>query len=461
MLRSLILLALTAGALNAQTEEFRVYTEHPRLFLRPQRIRLLKRERERQSMRWKQFETLIAGNAEMPEPGFAWGLYFAVTGDAQVGKRAVTWALGPGEDLRQLALVYDWCQDALNEAQMKTLAAKIQKRIDQMPKADRAAAGKAFDVENQRTRTLAALAIAEQNLNAAEGWLRDVVEQWWRGRVAPALEAGRDIAPGPDIFAMCELLHAIRDNLNIDLRMSATAYFKTLPVFEVVSNYPNPYAAGSGEYRIPLYTDVGQPDARIATLARAAGLITVAFDTNALENSYLQGFLIQDRFMLRNPLGAPYEFMWANPYLPGLAYAHLPLLFHDTRSGALFLRSDWEEDATWFALYEHEAQLFRDNKITVLDTKAARSDKPELAEIGDATVLVARDGLKFPVTTPHMFVIGYRPHTRYEVEVDDEEMREAETDANGTLELEFPEGREGGVRIGPAVPSKAANNDRG
>src|SRR5437870_9480202 len=62
-------------------EEFRVYTEHPRLLLRPQRLRLLKRERERQSMRWKQFEALIAGGAAMPEPGFACALFHAVNGD--------------------------------------------------------------------------------------------------------------------------------------------------------------------------------------------------------------------------------------------------------------------------------------------------------------------------------------------------------------------------------------------
>src|SRR5437660_6216776 len=102
---SLIGSSLDAQEITAQNtqDEFRVYTEHPRLFLRPQRLRLLKRERERQSMRWKQFETLVLGGAQMPEPGFALALYYAVTGDAAFGKRAVDWALGTGADLRQLA----------------------------------------------------------------------------------------------------------------------------------------------------------------------------------------------------------------------------------------------------------------------------------------------------------------------------------------------------------------------
>src|SRR4051794_29475086 len=96
---------LWAASVAAQTpdEEFRVYNEHPRLFLTAQRLRLLKRERERDSPRWRQFEALAKGAAELPEPGFAEALFFSVTGDADQGRRAVDWALGTGSDLRQLA----------------------------------------------------------------------------------------------------------------------------------------------------------------------------------------------------------------------------------------------------------------------------------------------------------------------------------------------------------------------
>ena len=75
--------------LAAQTSDdpVAVFTEHPRLFLRPQRLRLLKRERERASARWQQFETLVVGGAPMPEPGFAWALYFQVTGNEEFGRK--------------------------------------------------------------------------------------------------------------------------------------------------------------------------------------------------------------------------------------------------------------------------------------------------------------------------------------------------------------------------------------
>jgi hypothetical protein len=45
------------------------------------------------------------------------------------------------------------------------------------------------------------------------------------------------------------------------------------------------------------------------------------------------------------------------------------------------------------------------------------------------------------------FIIGLEPQTRYDVEVDGEEMFEAESDSGGILELRFAPGRKAGVRI--------------
>src|ERR1051325_1777371 len=99
-----------SGPPAAQDQNYHLYTERPRIFLRPQRLRLLRRERERQSLRWQQFQLLMAGKAPMPEPGFAAALYYEASGNAAYGKQAVTWALTPAAaDLRQLALIFDWC----------------------------------------------------------------------------------------------------------------------------------------------------------------------------------------------------------------------------------------------------------------------------------------------------------------------------------------------------------------
>src|SRR5205814_4439857 len=106
---------LPVSAQSLPEETLKVYTEHPRLFLNAHRLKLLQREKERRSMRWQQFELLMAGHAPMPEPGFASALYYRVAGDQPSGRAAVTWALGSaGTDLRQLAIVFDWCQELLS-----------------------------------------------------------------------------------------------------------------------------------------------------------------------------------------------------------------------------------------------------------------------------------------------------------------------------------------------------------
>src|ERR1700722_16951489 len=91
----------TSGALQAADEDFHVFTDAPRLFLTKQRLRLLQRERERESVRWQQFDALVSGGAPMPEAALAQALYYRVSGNAAAGRKAVEWALsGPATDLR-------------------------------------------------------------------------------------------------------------------------------------------------------------------------------------------------------------------------------------------------------------------------------------------------------------------------------------------------------------------------
>ena len=446
--RAVLPLLLIAAPALAQTagEEFRVYADHPRLYLTQQRLRLLKRERDRDSMRWRQFALLVRAAAEMPEPGFAYALFYAVTGDTEMGQRAVAWATGPGNNVRQLALVYDWCQPLLKPAQSKALAAKIHRLIDQKP---------AESIEARRDRVLATIALADDT-HPEETLLKESVEQWWRKDVGPKLEDGRIMAAPYELFALAEILHAVRDNIKIDLRLDAPDYFKELPKYQVLANYPAPLAAPENEYRIPVYKGAGQPDVDQAALARAAGLSMVAYDNNALENQYLQGWLIQDRFMLQGTFGAPYEFMWANPYQPGLSYFQLPILYHDAHSGALFLRSNWEDDAVWFGLYQGEAQLFQDGRATVLNRSGPLPPNPKPIAVGDSSVLLGRNPMQFTMDGGITLVIGLKPHHKYLIEIDDEELEESEADNVGTLVIEYPADRTVGVHIQEADNGSSA-----
>jgi len=431
-------LAAQTGAVPAD-EPVMVATEHPRLFLRPARLRLLKRERDRSSARWMQFQTLMVGKAPMPEPGFAEALYHQVTGDAEAGRRAIAWALGPGADLRQQALVFDWCQDLSTEAQRRDLAARLQKGIAAPPPANET-------VAQVRSRVLAAVAVFDHVPQAPQRELERVVRAWWGGKIVPALKAGRSAIARDDAEPLWEMLHAIRDSTNIDLREAVPRFFKDFPVEHLMSYYPALYPAPENDYRIGLTRRTGEPDLQLAALSRVAEMEMVALDVNAPETQVLQGWLMHDKFMLKGTFGAPYEFLWANPYQPGLSYYHVPLIYHNPDFGKLFVRSNWDDDADWFGYFDGVMQRFSEGRLTPLNPKLMTAP----ISLKEAAIVFGPQARKFQMTLDEeqaVFVMGLEPRRAYDVEIDDEEMFEAETDPGGILALDLPHGKEVGVRI--------------
>lgn len=433
------------GLGQAADEDFHVYSDSPRLLMTAQRLRLLQRERQRQSDRWQQFDALISGGAPLPEPGFAAALYSVVAKDATVGKQAVDWALSDRadavRDLRQLALVFDWCGSALSKTQADKLAGKIERGLAAPVPTD-----PAQDVPRQSARALAAIAIADRLPDHAESILKPLVNGWWRGVVAKRIQNGQPIAPREQYYSLYELLHTIRDNLKIDLRETARDFFRTLPIDELAGHYPAPLSTPENEFRVPVYVRDGDPDEGAATMARATELAMVAYDDNALESQYVQGWLMQDRFVMRGALGAIYEFMWANPYQPGLSYFHVPLVFHDSTTGHVFARTSWDEDATWIGYFEGHLQLFKDGRIQSL--RAGASIPP--VKVGDALLLSAqsKDAARFRTDSAEaVFVLNLTPRATYDVEIDDQEMREEQADVGGTLVIALPEGIDAGVRL--------------
>jgi hypothetical protein len=436
----LVLGSWPARAQNAD-EDFKVYSDAPRLLLGKQRLRLLQREKERDSVRWQQFDALVTGGAPLPEPGFALALHYQVSTQAASGKRAVEWALGDkADDLRQLALVFDWCGKAMTPTQASDLSKKILRILTTGPMPD--------DTRRQSARALAAIAIADQLPDHGEKILKEIVEDWWRAKRLKNLASGRAPFQREDTYAMYEMFHALRDNLKLDLRDGAPEYFEQLPIDHLVSHYPPPFSAPENEFHVPAYVRTGTPDLAEAALSRAAELAMVAFDNNAQEVQFVQGWLMEDRFIMRGALGTPYEFLWANPYQPGLSYEKLPLVFHDVKTGRLFARTSWEEDATWMGYFDGQLQLFRDGQLQVL--KAGSSAKP--VRVGDTLLETApvpsSDGtIRFTAESETMFLLGLAPSAHYDVEVDDEELREETTDAGGTLKLTLPAEVQAGVRI--------------
>ena len=384
-------------------------------------------------MRWQQFDALVAGGAPMPEAAVAQALYYQVSGNAAAGRKAVEWALsGSATDLRQLALVFDWCKSTMSDSQSQILEAKIERGIGQP----------ATDISHQAARALAAIAIADSLKDQGESILRPIVENWWRGSAVKAP------IPREQTYALLELLHALNDNVSVDLRESAPAVFKDFPFDLMMGHYPAPFRGPDNDFLVPVFIGDGEPDAQPAVWSRAAALAMVALDPNSQQIQYLQGWLMQDRYIMRDPLGCLYEFLWANPYQPGLSYSLLPLVFHDASTGHVFARTSWDEDATWIGFFDGRLQVFRDGKLETL--RAGASTQP--VRVGDAVILSApateSDGtIRFAAATEVTVVLGLSPRSSYDLEIDDEELAEGSTDVGGALVVALPPETQAGVRI--------------
>lgn len=440
---------LAAGQPPAGQEiDYQIYNDAPRLLLNQRRLRLLKRERERESIRWQQFDALMRGRARMSEPGFAMALWATVASQPSACREAAEWAAmaNPAEpaELRQIALVYDWCQAQAGEALTQMMARKLASALSL----------RAGTARHIRSLAFAAIALADAEPRAAEAALRFAVEGWWQARIVPELRRGADPFPQrEDLYAMTEFLHVIRDNLRADLREGLAQWYQELPPLLLLSYYPQPWPAPENEYRIPAYWTPGEPDLREAVFSRAAEFALVSYDPNAQAHQFLQGWLMIDRFLMRGELGIPYEFLWANPYQPGLSFTYMPDIFH--ARGRLLVRSSWDEDASWFGLWDGRAQLFTGGKRILVRPEA----QPRPLTLGPVKVFFAPAGMQFetgwlpppeegePAVEEVAFVVGLEPGSPYEVEVDGEEMFEARPDSGGILELRFLPGRRAGAIV--------------
>jgi hypothetical protein len=328
---------------------------------------------------------------------------------------------------------------------------------------EKIAAAPANTIADARTKAFAAIVISEARPAVSEKALRDVYEQFWTADFIAAVRDGKVHVSNADAYPMLELMHCFRDNLSFDLRETLGKWFRDYPLIHILAHYPEPFPAAENEYRIPADPEIDKrgPNVTKATLSRAAELAMVAYDSNAPETQLLQGFLMNDRFLMRGSLGIAYELMWANPYQPGLSYYHVPLIAHDTTGGELYLRSAWEDDAAWLGFFGGQLQLFANGEVTRVDPAAAHDPM----DLGEAAVFFAHEARKFRVPehkaeasnsqstsgdagvgepATDVFLIGLEPKRRYHVEADGEGMFEATSDVGGIIYLP---GSPGGAQL--------------
>lgn len=265
----------------------------PKLLLNSQRLRRLKRDRERQTPRWINFDRRVRTASDSPERGFELALYYAVTGDQARGKEAAVWAGAHPCEIRQVALIADW------------VGTPVPARTRTCPPSAAS--------EPEKLRNAAFLAIAAgDSVTPSPNFLAAVTKTSFE-------------SPEP-LYAAIEYIDAIRSAKHQDLREGARTFFVDLPGRFLLSLPPE---------------QLSKPPWR----THAAALALVSIDPNLEGSQFLQGWAMEEAHMLQDGPGVAYEFLWANPYLPGVSYQNMEPALYDDEDSRLVARSSWEEDA--------------------------------------------------------------------------------------------------------------------
>jgi hypothetical protein len=332
--------------------EYRVYNEHPRIWLEPDRLVRLQREAERETTSWLRLVDMVAEPSQLHEPAFAQALVFRSSGDEAVGRAAIDWALEaaahgfnhPG-DLRQASLVFDWCQPLLNDQERQTLLAGLVTAIDAV------AASADANLLDVRDGLLASIAVSGA-WDGAESATGKFLQAHWDARLLPAMLAGDVADRAEELQAALEIAHVVRTNLDHDLWADSPQIFRDLAMARILSYLPEDIETPEGRARRPSVVPPGSDEQTEAVVGRIAEMILVAYDSASRNAQFLQGWLRSDAHQLRGRRGAPYEYLWINPYLPGLSPRSGPQSAYDPTRGRFFARSGWDGDGLWLGFFD-------------------------------------------------------------------------------------------------------------
>lgn len=304
-----------SGFMSAATSATTDDGEQPsyRLLLTPQRLRRLQRDRVRQTIRWEDFDARVQSAPDSPQRGFELALYYAVTHEEASGRAAIQWSLAHACDRRQAALILDWCRPLLTPAQHDRLAS-----ANCGPGAVKSSANSEW--QTLRDRVYIAIATGQSNLGLPAGGLKDELAKFAQGGF-------RD---PKGLYALCELIDGLRINGQDDIRKQLPDFFMRLPAEFLLAMKP---------------AQLEQPgwEAPIAALA------LVGIDPNLQASQFLQGWAMEGRQLVQEGPGVAYEFLWGDPYLPGISFENLDPWYY-TSDGRLFARTTWEPDACWIGI---------------------------------------------------------------------------------------------------------------
>ncbi len=436
LLRCVALLLVMASELAFAQADYKVYNDHPRLWLEARRLQRLRKDVERESQRWRNLQRLIKADVIFPEEPLVLALRFQVAGDERAGRQATAWARERGvagfddaAELRLAAIVFDWCYDLLTPRERASLAAAMG--------AGAAALADRGDVSLAAFRSaFLALTSIAGDWEPSPATIHSLMERHWKPRLFPAVDAGDVLGRPADLAALAEIAQVARYNFEIEFWDRPSPFFGALPLVAILQYYPGSVETPEGLFRHAAAPVGRAPDlVREASYGRIAEMIFVAYEHTVGNYPFLQGWLRYDSFTLVSPLGAPYEFLWINPYLPGLSYFSAPLFMHDKLRGRVFARAGWQDDDLWVGYLGGEFQIFADGERHVIRPE----DKQAPLVFPGAAVVLARVPMSFKVKVPEgkaIYLVGLEEGQPYRVKVNGSKFIDVRAARGGIIAIE-------------------------
>lgn len=408
--------------------EYRVYNDHPRIWLDESRLVRVKRDVERDTPRWARLRELLAQPEQLQEPAFAQALAYQAGGDEPFGRAAVEWALAAAErnfgeagDLRQGSLVFDWCQPLLSEEERSKIVAGLAAAIT----TETNASGTTL----LRTRDALLASIAVSGIwPGAEEATGKLLNQKWKTELSPQMEAGNAADRADELQAALEICLAVRHNLDRDLWSESPQPFRDVAMARIFSYLPDDLETKEGRVHRPSVVPVGSDPETEAIVGRVAEMTLVAFDSRSRSSQFLQGWLRSDAHTLRGGYGAPYEFLWLNPYLPGLSPASGPQSAYDPVRKRFFARSGWSKDSQWLGFLDGALLRYEDGMLTPVEP----DNRAEAISFPGFAIALPAENAKFQAKVldgnqsygQHVYLLGMDDRRRYEIKIGEADWNE-------------------------------------
>jgi len=403
--------------------EYRVYNDHPRIWLDESRLVRVQRDAERNTTRWVRLKDLLAQPEQLREPAFAEALAYQAGGDEASGRAAVEWALEAAErnfseagDLRQGSLVFDWCEPLLSEEERAKIAAGLAVAITVEANASES------NLLRTRDALLASIAVSGTWPGAEEATGK-LLNQHWKARLVPQMEAGQAADRAEELQAALEICVTVRHNLDRDLWSESPQAFRDVAMARILSYLPDNLETAEGRVHRPSVVPAGSDPETEAIVGRVAEMTLVGYDSRSQSSQFLQGWLRSDAHTLRGVYGAPYEFLWLNPYLPGLSPTSGPQSAYDPTRGRFFARSGWGEDGLWLGFFDGNLLRYEGGALTPVEP----DNRAEAIPFPGFAIAAPEENAKFqakvldgnPSYGQYVYLLGMDDKRRYEIKIGD------------------------------------------